>query len=148
MVILRSFRPSDWQVITKYQHTDMEQSDALMLIDAFNAPTYQGKFQKMLAIDDNKQIVGYVSMIEQSDGVVSIGVEIYTPFRRQGYAYAGISQICTMANALHYHTATGQVRKDNTASLTLCEKLGFRIVGEEISKRGRPVYNLVKSISF
>ena len=146
MISLRSFQPCDWQVITKYQYVDMEKVDAIKMIDDFNAPTYQGKFQKMLAIADNKQIVGYVSMIEQADGVVSIGVEVYTPFRRQGYASAGISQICTMANALNYHTATGQVRKDNTASLALCQKLGFCIVGEGISKRGRPVYNLVKSI--
>lgn len=146
MIHLRSFRPSDWQIITKYQHADMMQADAVKLIDEFNAPTYGNKFQKLLAIADNEQIVGYVSLIEQNDGIVSIGVEVYAPFRRQGYAYAGISQLFIMANAYDYHTATAQVRQDNTASLALCKKLGFAIINEGISKRGNPVYNLIKSI--
>jgi len=146
MIHLRSFRHSDWQMITKYQHTDMTQSDAVKLIDEMNVPTYQGKFHRLLAIADNGSIVGYVSILEQTDGVVSIGAEVYAPFRRQGYAYAGISQICTMANAYGFHTATAQVRKDNAASLALCNKLGFAIADEGISRRGKPVYNLTKSI--
>ena len=105
-----------------------------------------GKFHKFLAVADDRQIVGYVSFIEAEEGTASFGVEIYAPFRRQGYAYAALLQLLTMANACNYHTATGQVRKDNTASLALCRKLGFSIVSEGISKRGKPVYNLVKSI--
>ena len=146
MISLRSFRQSDWPIIVKYQHTDMTQADAIKLIDEFNAPTYQGKFQKMLAIASNEQVVGYVSFIETTSKTVSIGVEVYAPFRKQGYAYAAVSQLLTMANAYDYHTATAQVRQDNVASLALCKKLGFTIVSEGISKRGRPVYNLVRSI--
>ena len=146
MIHLRSFRPCDWQIITTYQYPDMAQGDAVKLIDEFNALTFQGKFQKLLAIADDEQIVGYVSLIEQCDGVVSIGVEIYTPYRRKGYAYAGIAQLLTIANAYGYHTAAGQVRKDNAASLALCKKLGFTVVDEATSRRGKAVYNLVMSI--
>ena len=146
MISLRSFHPCDWQVIIKYQYTDLNQADAEKLIAEFNAPTYQGKVHKLLAIADNDQVVGYVSFIETESETVSIGVEVYAPFRRQGYAYAAISQLLTMANACGYNTATGQVRKDNAASLALCRKLGFTTVSEGISKRGKPVYNLLKSI--
>ncbi len=146
MIFLRPFRSSDWQIIVKYQYTDLEQTDAIKLIDNFNAPTYEGKFHKFLAIVDDQKIVGYVSLIETADRTVNIGVEVYAPFRRQGYAYAAISQLLTIANAYNYHTATAQVRQDNAASLALCKKLGFAIINEEISKRGNPVYNLIKSI--
>lgn len=146
MISLRSFHQSDWNVIVQYQHPDMHQAQAIKLIEEFNAPTYQGKFHKLLAIQSDTQVVGYVSLIETAARTVSIGVEVYTPFRRQGYAYAAISQLLTIVNAYNYHTATGQVRKDNTASLALCRKLGFSIVSEGVSKRGKPVYNLVKSI--
>ena len=146
MVTLRPFSPSDWQVIAKYQHTDMTRSDAVKLIDQFNAPTYQGKFHRLLAVERQGQIVGYVSVIEQTDGIVSVGVEIYAPFRQQGCAYEGLTQLFALARSFGYHTATGQVRKDNAASLALCGKLGFSIVGEAISRRGNPVYNLAKSI--
>lgn len=146
MIHLRSFCSCDWQVITKYQYADMEQADAIKLIDEFNTPTYEGKFQKLFAIADNEQIVGYVSLIEQNNDIASIGVEVYTPFHRQGYAYAAMLQLLTMASAYGYHTATGHVRQDNTASLALCKKLGFVIVNEGISKRGNPIYTLIKSI--
>ena len=146
MIYLRIFRPSDWQVITKYQHPDLDQDGAIKLIYAYSTSNYQGRFHKLSAIADNAQIVGYVSMIEQDDGVVSIGVEVYEPFRRKGYAYAGVSQMLTYANAMNYRTATAQVRKDNVASLALCKKLGFSVSGESISSRGNPVYNLTKSV--
>ena len=146
MIHLRSFRPSDWQTIVKYQHPDMEQADVLKLIDDFNAPTYKGKFHKFLAIVHGQNIVGYVSLIETAGRTVSVGAEVYTPFQHQGYAYAAILQLLTMANAYGYHTATGRVRKDNMASLALFKKLGFAITGKGISKRGHPIYNLVKPI--
>ena len=146
MISLRSFRPCDWQVITQYQYTNLSQANAVNLIGEFNAPTYQGKFHKLLAIANDTQVVGYVSMIETVEGTVSIGVEVYAPFRRQGFAYAAISQLLTIANACGYHTVSAQVRKDNTPSLALCKKLGFAVVDEAISRRGNPVYNLVKPI--
>lgn len=146
MISLCPFCHSDWPVIVKHQYTNIAQADAVKLIAEFNAPTYEGKFHKFLAVADDRQIVGYVSFIEAEEGTASFGVEIYAPFRRQGYAYAAISQLLTIANACGYNTATGQVRKNNTASLALCRKLGFTIICEGISKRGKPVYNLVKSI--
>ena len=146
MIYLRTFRPTDWQVITKYQHPDLMQEDAVKLIDQLNASTYQGKFHKLCAIADNDQIVGYVSMLEQDDGSVSIGVEVYEPFRRKGYAYLGVFQMLIFANALDYQIATARVRKDNTASLALFKKLGFSIIGESVSSRGNPVYDLTKSV--
>ena len=146
MVILRPFTPCDWQVITQYQYPDIGQAEAVKLIAEFNAPTYQSKFHRLLAVEHQTQIVGYVSIIEQADGVVSIGAEIYAPFRQKGYAYDAITQLFALSKSLGYHSVSGQVRQDNTASLALCRKLGFSIVDEAISRRGKPVYNLIKSI--
>jgi len=116
------------------------------LIAEFNEPTYQGKFHKLLAIADDAQIVGYVSLIEQADGIASIGVEVYGPFRRRGYAYAAVSQLLVFSDLLNYHTVTAQVRKDNAASLALFEKLGFQITEEFINRRGHPVYTLSRTL--
>ena len=131
---------------THYGFGDKGQIDSCELIYAYSTSNYQGRFHKLSAIADNAQIVGYVSIIEQDDGVVSIGVEVYEPFRRKGYAYAGVSQMLTYANAMNYQTATAQIRKDNVASLALCKKLGFSVIGESVSSRGNPVYNLTKSV--
>ena len=146
MIVLRPFSPGDWPVLSQYQYPGISQDDAINLIAEFNAPTYQGKFQKFYAVENETQIVGYVSIIEQSDGVVSVGAEIYLPFRRQGFAYGAIMQLFDLSKSMGYHTASGQVRQDNTASLALCRKLGFSTVGDAISSRGKPVYNLIKLI--
>ena len=146
MIVLRPFRPEDWAVISQYQYPGIGEAEAIELIAEFNAPTYQGKFQKFYAVENEAQIVGYVSIIEQTDGVFSVGAEIYQPFRRHGYAYNAIMQLFDLSKAMGYHTATGQVRQDNTASLALCKKLGFSVVNEAISQRGKSVYNLIKSI--
>ena len=146
MIVLRPFRPEDWAVVSQYQYPGISQDDAINLIAEFNAPTYQGKFQKFYAVEWDSQIVGYVSIIEQSRGSVSVGAEIYQPFRRQGYAYNAITQLFDLLKSIGYHTATGQVRQDNNASLALCKKLGFTIINEAFSSRGKPVYNLVKTI--
>ena len=146
MIKLRPFTSCDWQVITQYQHPDMTQAEAVKLIAEFNAPTYQGKFHRLLAVEYQGQIVGYVSIIEQADGVVSVGAEIYPPFRRQRYAYDAIIQLFALSKSLGYHSVSGQVRQNNTASLGLCKKLGFSIVAEGISRRGNPVYHLAKFI--
>ena len=146
MIYLRSFRSCDWQVITQYQYPGMDQAEAVKLIDEFNEPTYHGKSHKISAIADDAQIVGYVSLMEQADGIASIGVEVYGPFRRHGYAYAAVSQLLVFSDLLNYHTVTAQVRQDNAASLALFKKLGFAIVDDGMSRRGNPVYNLTKSI--
>ena len=146
MIVLRPFSPGDWPVLSQYQYPGISQGDAINLIAEFNAPTYQGKFQKFYAVENETQIVGYVSIIAQSEGIVSVGAEIYPPFRKQGYAYNAVMQLFAISKSMGYHTAAGQVRQDNTASLALCNKLDFAVVNESISQRGRPVYNLVKSI--
>ena len=146
MIYLRSFRPCDWQVLAQYQYPGIDHTEAAKLIEEFNAPTYQGKFHKLSAIVDDAQIVGYVSLIEQADGIASIGVEVYKPFRRRGYAYAAVLQMFMCSDFYGYRTVTGHVRKDNAPSLALCKKLGFTITNEGISQRGYPVYHLTKSI--
>lgn len=140
MITLRPYTPDDWAVLVHHQYPAMSEADAKKLISDFNTGTYDGRRFQMLAIASGGVLVGYVSLLEQEKGVASEGVEVYPPYRRRGYAFAAICQLLTQTQA--YHTVTAQIRKDNTASLALHEKLGFRITGEFINRRGNPVYSL------
>lgn len=140
MVTLRQYTPDDWPVLVQHQYPGMPESEAKKLISEWNSGTYDGRPFQMLAAEHNGVLVGYVSLFEQEPGVASEGVEIYPPYRRRGFAFGAVSQL--LASAHEYHTITAQIRKDNTASLGLHAKLGFRIVDEFVNRRGHPVYSL------
>lgn len=145
MVTLRLYTPDDWPVLVQYQYPGMPEAEAKKLIAEFNTGTYNGRRFQMLAIESDGILVGYVSLLELENGVGSEGVEIYSPYRRQGLAFSAISQLLEQAQG--YHTITAQIRKDNIASLALHKKLGFWIDSEFVNRRGHPVYTLSLALS-
>lgn len=146
MITLRPFASHDWPVLSAHQYPGMPEAEARSLIDQWNTKSYNGLFFEMLAIDCDGRIVGYVSLFAQADGSVSEGVEVYPPFRQQGHAFAAVTQLLEHAGSLGYQRITAQIRQDNAPSLALHKKLGFRITGEFVNKRGNPVYSLEKSL--
>ena len=145
-MILRPFSSNDWPILSQNQYPGMPEIDIQSLIAQWNTRQHDGRYFEMLAIDVDGKIIGYVSLYAQDDGSVSEGVEIYTPFRRQGFAYTAASMLFRYAKDLGYQTVTEQIRQDNVASLALHDKLGFRIADSFINKRGNPVHSLVRSL--
>ena len=120
----------------------MSEDQVKILISQWNTKQYSGQYFEQLAIIVDKQVVGYVSLMDQADGIVSEGIEIYTPYRRRGFAYQALTLLIQYAMDLGYRTITAQIRQDNAASLALHEKLGFIITDHFINKRGNPVFTL------
>ena len=143
MVTLRPYTQSDWPTLVQYQYPGMSEEDATALILEFNAGTSQGRRLQMLAVENKGILVGYVSLFEQGNGIASEGVEIYPPYRCQGFAFEALQQLFAQTS---YRTITAQIRKNNTASLALHSKLGFQIVDEFVNRRGHPVYALSLSL--
>lgn len=141
-MILRPFIAENWQVISRDQYPGMPEADAKALIAQWETKQYDGRYFEQLAIDVDGQIVGFVSLQAQPNGTVSDGIEIYPPFRRNGYACAALKLLICFAHELGYSTMAAQIRQDNEASLALHRKLGFSITGEFVNKRGKPVYSL------
>ena len=140
MLILRPFAQADWPVLVHYQYPTMTEIEAKQLITEYNSGFYNGRRMQMLAVEADSILVGYVSLLDLGDGTASEGVEIYPPYRRQGFAYVALQQLLNQAIA--YRTVTAQIRKDNAASLALHRKLMFQITGEFVNRRGHEVYSL------
>jgi len=140
MLTLRPYTQADWPVLIRYQHPTITETEAKQLICNYNLGYYDNKKFQMLAIEYDGTLIGFTSLLEQAPGIASEGVEIYLPYRRQGFAYSALRQLLEQATA--YHTITAQIRKDNTASLALHKKLGFHITEEFINQRGHEVYSL------
>ena len=98
----------------------------------------------MFAIVEGDNIVGTVSLHQHNNYIISAGPEIFTEYRRKGYAFEAIEQAYEYAKKRGYKIATAQIRKDNIASLKLHKKLGFVLDCEMINKRGNEVYIYIK----
>ena len=139
MLILRPYTQADWPVLIQYQYPTITEGEAKQMISDFNLGFYNNKRFQMLAIEHGGVLVGYISLLEQAPGIASEGIEIYPPYRRQGFAYAALQQISEHTD---YHTITAQIKTDNIPSLSLHKKLGFQIKEEFTNRRGHKVYSL------
>ena len=146
MVILRSFTQDDWPVLKQHQYPGMTEVECKKLISEFRSGSYNGNPVYILAVQSGDTIVGYVSLLGQSDQAASEGIEIYIPYRRNGYGYHALNLLFDFAKQHGYLAITAQIRKDNEASLALHHKLGFEILSEFINKRGNTVFSLEKSL--
>ena len=139
---LRPFVYEDWHIIAQYQYPCMSEEDIKKMIDQWNKKQFDGRYFEQLTIDADGQIVGYVSLFAQPDGTASEGVEVYSPYRRKGFAFAALKLLIQQAKDLGFAAMVAQIRQDNEASLKLHGKLGFQITNQFINKRGKPVYSL------
>ncbi len=146
MIAIRDFTPADAPAVRAMQYPALSEAEAARLIDEWSRKEYEGRPFRMLAVTREDAPVGYVSLWQREAETMSYGVEIYPPYRQRGYAYAASLLAFEAARRRGCKTITSQVRKDNAPSLALHRKLGFRTVGEGISRRGHPVVLLEKAL--
>lgn len=139
MVQLRldALAEADLPVIACYQNTTAE---ALVPMHAASrVRLHEGRYYEPFAVRCDDCLVGVVSLLEQPDGTVCDGVDIFPPFRRRGYAFRALSLLTEVARQRGFAVQTAQIRTDNTASIALHTKLGF-VPGEPwFNRRGHEV---------
>ena len=129
MVTLRHFGKEDAKFIHNSMYPDMAMADISDMIDEWNSLLYQGHYFEMFAVISGGQIVGSVSLREQSRSIVSAGIDILDSERGKGLGSEAFSLLIQHASGNGYRIILDQVRKDNTASIRLHEKLGFESDG-------------------
>lgn len=129
MVTIRNFTHQDAEALRQSLYPDMELSAISEMIDEWNSLVCCGKYFEMFAIVSDDKIAGYVSLYEHSKTVASIGAEVIAEERRKGAASEAISLLMRYASEKRYRIILDQVRRDNTASIRLHEKLGFESDG-------------------
>lgn len=105
-----------------------------MLADA-DAETHDGRFFAAYVIAEGNRTAGVITLYERSEGVISIGPEVFRRFRRRGIATKAMRQAIGLARERGYHTVLQEVRLDNPASVALHEKCGFETDGRTIKTR-------------
>ena len=145
-ITLRSFNGSDLPILRK--HVLSKSSDATIhaTIDAWNTHRYNGKYFEMFAVCVEEEIIGTISLYQHGDDTISAGPEIFAEYRQRGYASAAMEQALAYAKAQGYKIAVAQIRKNNTASIRLHEKLGFALESETINRHGNEVFVYTKTL--
>jgi len=129
MISIRKFVHEDAEALQKILYPDLPLSGILEMIDEWSTCVCRGRVFEMFAIISDQKIVGYVSLYEHSKIVASAGAEVIAEERCKGSASEAVSMLLQYAAEKHYRIIFDQVRKDNTASIRLHEKLGFESDG-------------------
>lgn len=145
MVFLRNFSFSDAEKLQCCYPGEPVMS-IKKLICEWNTKIHDGRYFEMFAVIREDTIVGSMSLYQHTSEVISVGPEIFPPFRRQGLAYEGMMLALQHAAEKGYRIAVAQVRRDNTASMALHRKAGFEIDHDFVNRKGNECFFLIKSI--
>lgn len=139
MVSLRNFTYDDIDVLQHHGYGNLSGTEMQNLIDTWNKKEYNDKYFEMFAVVD-EEVVGFVSIYQLSESVVSCGPEIFPENRQSGYGVKAVSEALKTAKDRGYNIAMAQIRTDNAPSIALHKKLGFETDGSEyINKKGNCV---------
>ena len=129
MISLRHFEESDAEVLQTYNLSGKSNDDIISMVHDWNTLSYKDRYFEMFAIQNDATVVGSISIYGRSRSIVSLGIEIFAPYRRKGYGYEAMYQLIECAKRIDYKIILQQVRTDNLASICLHEKLGFETDG-------------------
>lgn len=139
-VSLRSFTKEDVPLLKQYLYPNKSKEDLEYLVEEWNTRLYEGRYCEFFAVTEGDCTVGYVSLFEKDDCTVSVGAHIFPGFRGKTYGTQGVKLAMTCAAQRGYIKAVARVRKTNTPSLRLCDRVGFVRVGEDVTPEGREVF--------
>jgi RimJ/RimL family protein N-acetyltransferase len=129
MISLQHFEESDAEVLQTYNLSGKSKDDIISMIHDWNTLSYKSYYFEMFAIQKDATIIGSISIYERSKRIASLGIEIFTPYRRMGHAYEAMRLLIEFAAKKGFKIILQQVRNDNLASIRLHEKLGFETDG-------------------
>ena len=130
MISLRHFEEPDAEVLRAFFPSARCQDDIISMIHDWSTLSYNGRYFEMFAIQEDATIVGSISIYERSKGIASLGIEIFAPYRRRGYAYEAMRLLMGHAKRKGFKIILQQVRNDNHASIRLHGKLGYETDGQ------------------
>ena len=146
MITLRRFAIEDAPYLQdRYSSLSREQIEEM--ISEWNSGRFDGKYFEMFAIISGGRIVGTISLYEHSSEVVSIGPEVFEPYRKNGYGKEAMLKACRIAADREYKIVSQQIRTDNAASIALHLSLGFETSGAVYTNaKGNQVAIYLKSL--
>lgn len=147
MIVLRNFTKADALALQKINHPNLSIEQIEALIYEWNQKQVNNKYFEMFAIIFDENIVGTISLYQHSAEVISIGPEVFKPYRQKGFAKEAMMYACTIAKERGYKIVFQQIRTNNAASIALHSSLGFETNGLTYTNaKGNQVAIYLKSL--
>ncbi|MBQ4273360.1 MAG: GNAT family N-acetyltransferase [Clostridia bacterium] len=147
MIVLRNFTKADAFALQRIKHPNLSIEQIEALIHEWNLKQVNSKYFEMFAILLDENIVGTISLYQHSAEVISIGPEIFKPYRQKGLAKEVMICACTKAKEKGYKIVFQQIRTNNVASIALHSSLGFETNGLTYTNaKGNQVAIYLKSL--
>ncbi|MBE6566299.1 MAG: GNAT family N-acetyltransferase [Ruminococcaceae bacterium] len=147
MIVLRNFTKADAFALQRIKHPNLSIEQIEALIHEWNLKQVNSKYFEMFAILLDENIVGTISLYQHSAEVISIGPEIFKPYRQKGLAKEAMICACTKAKEKGYKIVFQQIRTNNVASIALHSSLGFETNGLTYTNaKGNQVAIYLKSL--
>ncbi|HIT33878.1 MAG TPA: GNAT family N-acetyltransferase [Candidatus Faecousia intestinigallinarum] len=147
MITLRDFTDNDAETLKIHQYSQLSVEEISKMIGEWNQKQIDGRYFEMFALVDENIVVGSISLYQHTKHIVGCGPDIFSPYRRQGFAYCGMTLVLEYAKQRGYKVAVAQVRKNNLASIALHQKLNFELDHDYINTKGYEVYFYIKSLT-
>ena len=145
MISLRNFMDEDTIEFQQKRNVNMSMNEIKDLFAKWQEKEFEGKYFEMFAVIKDDEIVGMISLYKHSESVISCGPEIFECYRKQGIAEEAMMLAMDIAKAKGYKLVSQQIRLDNTASISLHNKLGFETDGYIYkNKKGNDVVIFIK----
>lgn len=137
LVTIRPMRPEDWPEVEAIYREGIDAGNATFESDP---PTWEvfdaGKVldARLVATDENGTVVGWAAASPVSSrnaylGVIEHSVYVAAAAQGQGIGRELLLAFLEAADAAGYWTVQSSIFPENTASITLHEKAGFRTIG-------------------
>ena len=147
MITLRAFTDHQVPLLREALDPHMDPAEVKALIAEWNTGKHNGRDFAMLGVWQGETLVGMISLYRHTSEAVSIGPEIFSPYRRRGYAKEAMTLAMELAHQKGYKIVSQQIRTDNTASIALHTALGFETSGAVYTNaKGNQVSIYLKSL--
>lgn len=124
-----------WLDKTEYKNLSEERRE--LLVSDSERCLCQGEFFRFFMIKDGNEVVGVINMQGHGKEVVSVAPEIFPEHRGKGFAYRSLVKAYEFAKEKGFTQLTAGIREENIASQNLHLKLGYKHVGNALSKNGK-----------
>ena len=146
MITLRNFTANDAVALKMNQYSALSVEEICKMIDEWNQKQINDRYFEMFALVDENTIVGSISIYQHARHIISCGPDVFPPYRRQGFAYRGMTLMLEYAKQKGFTVAVAQIRKNNLASIGLHQKLDYELDHDYINSKGNEHF-YIKSLT-
>lgn len=142
-IVARALNKTDWQAVSKIYAEGIATSIATFETDVPSWELWNEKYIDVcrLVAELNKEVVGFAVLSQVSkrkvySGVAEVSVYVSSNHRGHKIGETLLNQLIKASEAYGFWTLQANIFSENTASINLHNKCGFRLVGirEKIGK--------------